>query len=139
MRGLFQRIREYFNTEDHDELVSLSFGRYDDLRMVWTGRPERPRVYAITDTSQEVAEVNEDRIWISLQNLDAANEIWLNFGAGNAAAANSCMRLDPGAMLILDRWMPWRQVINAACSAGETANLGVNEVWQSDVRGGRGA
>jgi hypothetical protein len=130
---------EYYNTEQHDTLVSISNGRYQDMRMCWTGRPELPRAYAITDVSRMIVEVSEDLVWLAIQNDDSINPVWLNFGGGNVAVASSCMRIDPGAMLILDRSTPWRQTIQAICAAGKTAILMVNLVTQSDIRSGRGA
>jgi hypothetical protein len=132
-------MAEYFpTTENAQYIASLAYGRYDDMRMAWVGRPVTPRAFNITDVNQQVAAVCEDRVWISLQNV-GANDIWLEFGGGNVALVNTCMRLRSGDTLILDRTMPWRERIYAICGAGLTSILCVNDVWQSDVRSGRGA
>lgn len=130
-------MKPYFNTEGHDQLVSLSYGRYDDMRMAWVGRPDTPRVFAITDVSSLIASVSEDRVWMTIQNVDNANDVFLNFGID--AVADSCMRLRPGETLLLDRFTPWRNVIHAICGAGLTATLLVNDVTQTDILSGRGA
>lgn len=129
--------QDYFNTEKHDQLVSLSNGRYDDRRMAWVGRPNTPRAFSITDTSGLISSPSEDRIWMTLQNVDAANDVFI--GLGYAAVANETLRLRPGETLLFDRNTPWRESIHAICSAGLTATLLVNDVVQSDIRGGRGA
>jgi hypothetical protein len=103
--------------------------------MPWVGRWSGLRVFAITDVSQRIAEVNENRVWVSIQNVDVANAVFLNFGED--ALADSTMRLASGDTLILDRNMPWPDVITAVCGAALTATLLVNEVSQitEDGRG----
>lgn len=127
---------QYKPGEQHDNLMSNSWGKYDDMRMPWTGRNTGfPRTYAITDASQLVAPQAEDRVWISLVN-DGANPIYLNFA--EAAVANECLRLNAnGGALILDRTSPWPDAIYAVCAAGLTSTLLVNDVAQI-VESGRG-
>jgi hypothetical protein len=134
---MYSGWHRFFNTEQHDNLVSISHGRYDDMRMAWVGRPNKPRVFAITDVSSLISAVCEDRVWISIQNVDAGNYVWLGFGS--AGVVNESLRLAPGQTLILDKTMPWRESIHAICNTGLTATLLVNDVHQSDIRGGRGA
>ena len=128
--------KTYKPSEQHDSLVSVSFDKYRDMRMPWVGRPGGfPRTYAITDASQLVAPVDENRVWISLIN-DGANPIYLNFG--ETAVANSSFRLNAnGGAVLLDGSAPWPSSIFAICAAGLTSTLLVNDVAQV-VESGRG-
>jgi len=129
-------MKIYKPSEEHDNLCSKSYGKYDDMRMPWVGRHGGfPRVYAITDVSQLVAPVDPSRVWISLQNDGAANKIYLNFG--EAAIAEESFGLAPGASLLLDRHTPWPSSIFAVCAAGLTSTLLVNDIAQ-EVESGRG-
>lgn len=129
-------MKLYKASEQHDSLVSKSYGKYDDMRMPWVGRHGGfPRTYAITDVSQLVAPADESRVWISLVN-DGANPVYLNFG--EAAVANSCFRLNAnGGSVLLDRNSPWANSIFAICGAGLTSTLLVNDVAQ-ETESGRG-
>lgn len=122
--------------EKHDNLVSVSYDKYRDMRMPWVGRAGGfARTFAITDTSQLVAPVDENRVWILLTN-DGANVIYLNFG--EAAVANQSCRLNAnGGALLLDGNSPWPNSIHAVCAAGLTSTLLVNDVSQF-TQGGRG-
>lgn len=125
----------YKPSEQHDNLVSNSYGKYDDVRMPWVGRYPGQRVLSVTDTTQRVVEKNENRVWLLLQN-DGANPIYLNFG--EAAVANSTARLNAtGGSLLLDRFTPWPDQIDAICAAGLTSTLLIQEVSQ-ETESGRG-
>lgn len=129
-------MANYKPSERHDNLVSTSYDKYRDMRMPWVGRNTGfPRTYSITDASQLVAPLSEDRVWISLIN-DGANPIYLNFG--EAAVANSCFRLNAnGGSVLLDGSAPWANEIHAVCGAGLTSTLLVNDVAQV-TESGRG-
>lgn len=133
-------MEDYFPTTQNASIVaSVAHGKYDDMRMCWTGRPETPRAFAITDaTAVRIAEVCEERVWLYIRNV-GPDTVWFNFGGDNAPAANTCFYLLVNEGFVFDRNTPWRQTINAICAAGGTATLVVNDVWQVDVRGGRGA
>jgi len=128
--------KTYKPSEQHESLVSVAWDKYCDMRMAWVGRAGGfPRTYAITDASQLVVPVDENRVWVSLVN-DGANPIYLNFG--EAAIANSSYRLNAnGGVLILDRTSPWPSSIFAVCGAGLTSTLLVNDVSQA-TESGRG-
>lgn len=130
-------MKLYKASEQHDNLVSKSYGKYDDMRMPWTGRHTGyPRTFAITDVTQIVAPIDESRVWILLTNDGAANPIYLNFGED--AVANSCCRLNAnGGSILLDRNSPWANYITAICGAGLTSTLLVNDIAQ-ETESGRG-
>lgn len=129
-------MRAYPHSEQHDNIVSVSYDKYRDVRMPWVGRVGGyPRAFAITDTSQRVAPVDENRAWILLTN-DGANPIYLNFG--ETAVANESCRLNAnGGALLLDSSAPWANSIHAVCAAGLISTLLVNDVSQI-TQGGRG-
>lgn len=121
--------------EMHNNLVSLGWRRYEDMRMPWVGRYPGLRVLAVTDVSARVVDRNNNRVWLSLVN-DGANPVYLNFG--EAAIANVCMRLNAnGGSLMIDRNTPWQDLIEAVCGAGLTSTLLINEVSQN-TESGRG-
>lgn len=126
----------YRASEHHNNLVSVSYDKYQDMRMPWVGRHTGyPRAFAITDVSQLVAPLDEARVWILLTN-DGGSPIYLNFA--EAAVANSCARLNAnGGSLLLDRTTPWANEIYAVCGAGLTSTLLVNDVAQ-ETESGRG-
>lgn len=119
-----------------DNPVSLTYGKYDDMRMPWVGIDSgKPRDYAITDASQEIAPMLERRVWLVLTN-DGPNPIYL--GLGEAAVANRCLRLNAnGGAIMLNRHVPWPDRIFAICGAGLTSTLLVADVSQI-VEDGRG-
>lgn len=127
-------VNLYKPAEKHDQLVSLSHGKFDDMRMPWTGRYPGDRVKSITDVAQWIATQNPARVWISLQN-DGTNKIYFNFG--EAATSVSCFVLAPGQGIVFDRTTPWPDRISAICAAGLTSTLLVNEVSQ-ETESGRG-
>lgn len=124
----------YKPSERHDSLVSVSYDKYRDMRMPWVGRAGGfPRTFAVTDVSQVVAPIDENRVWILLIN-DGANPIYLNFG--EVAVANTVCRLNAnGGSLLLDGNSPWPSIIHAICGAGLTSTLLVNDVSQNQESG----
>lgn len=124
----------YKPSEKHDSLSSLSYGKYDDMRMPWVGRFPGPRVVAITDASARVADQNENRVWIWLHNA-GANDVFLGFG--EPAVATESGRVRPGGDVVLTRLTPWPDRIDAICAAGLTSTLLINDVSQI-TESGRG-
>lgn len=126
----------YKPSEKHDSLTSVSYDKYADMRMPWVGRAGGfPRTFAVTDVSQLVAPVDENRVWILLTN-DGANPIYIGFF--EPAVANESCRLNAnGGSLLLDRTTPWPNSLHAVCAAGLTSTLLVNDVSQL-TEGGRG-
>lgn len=125
-----------------ENAVSLSHGKYDDIRMPWVGRnPARDRNPTVTDASLRIVEINEGRVWLSITNLDPVNRVYLALGEvavvpasgnGTALAINA-----GGSSIVFDRNMPWPDYIEAICDTGKTAHILVNEVSQN-VQQGRG-
>lgn len=121
-------------SERHETLTSIAYDKYADMRMPWVGRVGGfNRTFAITDSSQKVAPLDENRCWILLTN-DGSNTIYLNFGED--AVANSVSRLNAnGGSLLLDRNTPWANTIFAICATGLTSTLLVNDVSQVTMDG----
>jgi len=129
--------RQYKPGEQHDQLHSISWGKYDDMRMPWVGRhPGFDRYIAVTDVSVMIAPPDESRVWISIQN-SGANDVYLNFGEVATAAYPSMYLKANGGSLLLDRNSPWPYSIYAVCGAGLTSAVMVNSVVQ-DTANGRG-
>ena len=129
--------RTYKNSEQHDNLVSISYQKYRDARMPWVGQlGQTPFTLAVTDVSQVVCPAIDSRVWIALTN-DGASTIYLALG-GRAAVANSQLRLNPnGGNMVFDNNMPWPNIITAICGAGLTSTLLICDVQQV-TEGGRG-
>jgi len=127
---------DFFPSTQSDPLVSLSHGKYDDLRMPWVGRKQGPRVVTVTDAGVILAEMNEDRVWISIQN-NGNNEVYINLGEIPAVLDSSLFLGAKPSSIVFDRSMPWPDRITAITRAGITAVVLICEVSQN-VRSGRG-
>jgi len=116
-----------------DQPISLTYGKYDDLRMPWVGRDSGARVISVTDTTTRVAEVKENRVWISIQNV-GSNPCCIGFGE-DAQFDLDGIKLAPMGAVVLDRNMPWADKLDAICGAGLTTTLLVCEVVQVVIDG----
>lgn len=109
-------------------------GKYDDVRMQWTGRRAGQQTYfALTDVSQLVAASNESRVWLSIQNRSTTNKVYLALGEDAIVPGpglGTGLVLDPLDTIIFDKNMPWPHSIYAICDAGLTAVVLVNDVVQ---------
>lgn len=121
--------------------VSLAHGKYDDARMPWVGRaPSRDRNPTVTDVSVRIVDINENRVWLSIQNLSSANNVYLALGETAIVPASgngTALFVGPLGSIVFDRSMPWADYIEAICDAGVTARILINEVSQN-VQQGRG-
>lgn len=127
-------MEHYRPGEVHNNLVSLGWRRYEDMRMPWVGRYPGQRTLAVTDTSARVVDRNNNRVWMSIQNA-GTNRVHLNFAEG--AVADTSSFLDAGQAVTFDREHPWQDFITAICGAGLTSTLVINEVSQN-TESGRG-
>lgn len=128
-------MRGPYNTSPTDYPTSLTYGKYDDLRMPWVGRFSSGRVFTVTDVSMRIAEANENRVWIRISNI-GSNPVCIGYGETAVFDLDGDKILANGN-LTLDRLTPWAYLLNAVCGAGLTTTLLVNEVSQV-VQGGRG-
>lgn len=120
-----------------DNPTSLTYGKYDDLRMPWTGRKASRRVVTVTDAVTRLANPNEDRVWISIQNIGTTNPICVGFD-DNLAFDVDGIKVNPNnSSLILDRLTPWADILTGICGAGLSTTVLVCEISQL-VQGGRG-
>lgn len=127
-------MANYRPGEQHDTPVSLSWRRYEDMRMPWVGRYPGRRSLAVTDASGRVVDRNNNRVWVSIQNA-GTNRVHLNFAED--AVVNTSSFLDPGQAVTFDREHPWQDFITAICAAGLTSTLVINEISQN-TESGRG-
>lgn len=124
-------------TSPTDNPTSLTYGKYDDLRMPWVGRKSALRVVTVTAAATILAHSNEDRVWICLQNIGAANPMCVGFDSGVVFDQDGIKVNPNNSSLTLDRNTPWPDVIYAICGAGLTTTVLVCEISQI-VQGGRG-
>lgn len=119
-----------------DNPVSLTYGKYDDLRMPWVGRKPHLRVVTVTDAITRLANLNEDRVWISIQNI-GVSPVCVGFDGSLAFDLDGIKLNGNNSILVFDRLMPWADIITGICGTGLSTTLLVSEFSQP-VQGGRG-
>lgn len=81
----------------------------------------------ITDVQGVLVGANEHRRYVGFQNLDAANAIFLGFGATPVANGISSFILPAGGVFLFeDGYVPQNE-IRAVCAAGLTARIAIIE------------
>jgi len=127
--------RQYLPGTQSDTTASLSWGKYDDMRMPWVGRnPGFERYIAVTDAGVLLAPVDDMRVWIVIQNV-GANPLYLNFNEPALAAYPSMILYANGGSLMLDRNTPWPGSIYGVTGAGLSTAVCVNSIVQVTANG----